>query len=55
MKLTSFVNNEVKESTVICEYEYPVFRIAQSMTGNLLAVSVGGEEEGNYLYEESGS
>lgn len=29
-----------------------MYRISQSLTGNLLTVSVGGEEETTYLYEE---
>lgn len=43
MKLTRLEGQKVVATVVICEYEVPVYRIAQSMTGNFLSVSVGGE------------
>ena len=44
VKLSIFSEDKLKETAVICEYEHPVLRIAQSMTGNMLTVSVGNEE-----------
>jgi hypothetical protein len=36
----------------VCEFDSQVFRVAQSLTGNMVTVAVGGEEEHSYLYKE---
>jgi hypothetical protein len=52
VKLSRFVNHQLQETAVVCELEYPVYRLAQSMTGHLLTVSLGNEEEQTFLYQE---
>jgi len=52
--LSYFTADKLKSTTVICQFEAPVYRISQSLTGNTLTVSVG-EEEQSYLYGQKES
>jgi hypothetical protein len=50
VKLASFVNNKLVGTVTICQYEFPIFKISQSLTGNTISVSVANETETSYLF-----
>jgi hypothetical protein len=43
VKLASFKGDKEVESVEICRHESAVYRISQSITGNLISVSVDNE------------
>ena len=53
VKLSTFVDHQLQSSTKICQYEHPIFRVSQSITGNLLSVSVADESEHTFVYAQS--
>lgn len=53
VKLNTFQDHTLQHSTKICQYEHPVFRLSQSITGNLLSVSVADETEQTLVYAQS--
>jgi len=52
VKLTSFKDDKQVETIEICKQEGPVYRLSQSITGNLVSVSVDQEEQTTYVYAE---
>lgn len=43
VKLTSFRDDKQVETIEICKHEGPIYRLSQSITGNLVSVSVDHE------------
>jgi hypothetical protein len=43
VKLTSFRDDKQVEIIEICKHEGPIYRLSQSITGNLVSVSVDHE------------
>lgn len=55
VKLASFKGDKLAETIEVCKHDDPVYRISQSITGNLLSVSVSDEKENTYVYAEKDS